>query len=134
MDDEITLMVLWTTRREVEQVFAKIKTRWTRVARQLGADVAFVSGAMNAVLRAMPDWSAPEDLARVPLEACRDLKPLLLAVRDVFPESDPIHEALGHITDALAAGYWTGSESDTETHRKRPDGLWEMIREGGDRG
>jgi hypothetical protein len=128
MGEEITLMVFWQTRSEVERTLNAVLAHRPRLTEILGPDADYAFAGVDSILRALPSWSAPSDLARVPVGDCRDLKVLATAFEDACPDDDVTSEALGHITDAAASGYWTGADEDTETYRRTRKG-WKMVRD-----
>lgn len=128
MREEITVMVFWQTRVEVEQALHAVLSHRPRLTEMLGADADYAFAGVDAILRALPQWSAPTDLARVPVGDCRDLKCLRLAFDGARPGDEDTSEALGHIIDAAASGHWTGADEDTETYRRTRKG-WKLTRD-----
>lgn len=128
MSDESTVMVFWQTRREVEQTLRAVLLHRPRLAEILGPDAEYAFAGVDSILRALPEWSAPTDLARVPVGDCRDLAVLRHAFDEVCPDDEKTTEALGHICDAAASGYWTGADEDTETYRRTRKG-WTIVRD-----
>ena len=130
MTEEVTVMVFWTTRQEMDRTFAAIRRQWSKVSKCFScgeSDARFALRAMAAMQREARKWSAASDCARVAVDDCRDIKCLCLAVEKAMPRAAKTIERLGHIADASAQGYWSGG-SDTETYRRTANG-WEMIEE-----
>ncbi|TAK26758.1 MAG: hypothetical protein EPO40_19785 [Myxococcaceae bacterium] len=125
---EITVMVFWQTRYEVEQVLGAVLLHRFRLTESLGADAEYAFDGVDRILRSLPQWSAPTDLARVPIGDCCDLKVLATAFEEACPGAERIVEELGHIVDAAASGYWTGADEDTETYRRTRRG-WKLVRD-----
>ena len=125
---ETTVMVFWQTRDEVEQALAAVLAHRPRLTEALGDDAEYAFAGVDDILRALPEWSAPTDLARVPVGDCRDLKCLLHAFDEACPDDEETADALGHIIDAAASGYWTGADEDTETYRRTRRG-WKLVRD-----
>lgn len=130
--ETVTLMVFWTTRREMLRTFATIRRQWRTVSRQFvfgERDARFALESMRRMSRDIRWWSAPSDLARVDVTNCSDLKCLLEAVDRAMPRAKVTMESLRHITDAASVGYWGAEPRDTEEYQRTPDG-WVMTREG----
>lgn len=127
MSDEETVMVFWQTRREVEQTLRTVLLHRPRLTEILGDNAEYYFQGVDKILRALPQWSAPGDLARVPVVDCDDLKCLRTAFEDACPDEEETADALGHIVDAAASGYWTGADEDTEDYR-RTDAGWTCVR------
>ncbi len=128
MGEEITVMVFWQTRTEVEQTLRAVLCHRPRLTEILGPDAEYAFAGVDAILRALPKWSAPTDLARVPVCDCRDLKCMRLAFDDAGLGDGKVGDQLGHIIDAAASGCWTGADEDTETYRRTRKG-WRLIRD-----
>lgn len=128
MGEEVTVMVFWQTRTEVEQTLHAVLCHRPRLTEILGPDAEYAFSGVDAILRALPQWSAPSDLARVPVGDCRDLACLHHAFDDAGLGDGKVGNQLGHIIDAAASGHWTGADDDTETYRRTRKG-WKLIRD-----
>lgn len=129
--DEARVMVFWSTRGEMERVFARLWQRRHEIARILGYNAAFVLHAAIAMLRSARYWSSEGDLASVERGVCYDLAPLRHAADKVFGDDPAFLDELGDIIDAASVGKWTGSDEDCDDYVFGADG-WSMVRERGE--
>ena len=129
--DTARVMVFWTTRKDVERVFARLWQRRHKIAAKMSRyDFEWALHGAIGMLRSAREWSHESDLARVDTDLCRDLATLHHAAREVFAGDDDFLDELGHITDAASSGYWSACEEDTEAYVYR-EGGGDMVRERG---
>lgn len=123
----ITIMRCWHSRTEVLRIFGWLLAPrvWRKLRKAMGSyDAAIMRRGVRAIVRAVPQWSAPTDCARVPIRLCLDIKSLCTAVEDVLPTWRKTSEELWSIADALAIGYWSAGEGNREEWVQGANGLW----------
>ena len=131
--DEARVMVFWTTRGEMERVFARLWQRRHELARILGCDAEFVLRGAVVMLRSARYWSSEGDLACVERGACYDLATLHHAAEEVFRGDHELIDELGGILDAASSGKWNGRSEDCDDYVFCAEG-WRMVRERGEEG
>lgn len=126
----ITIMCCWHTRTEVLRIFGRLLAPrvWRKLRKAMGTfQTRSMRKTLARIIKALPMWSAPCELARVPVDVCRDIKTLCTAVEDVFPTWRKTTTELWSIGDALAIGYWSRGEGHREEWVQDADGLWSLL-------